>query len=565
MRFLLLLYISSLMATEDIAVQRLQAFDVLAEPEASKEAVEEAVNAYPNSIPVVMQGIKNFARAYDIDRMMWLFHRYQALNPSDPYPRDLLEEMAWGVIQKGSTSVTPITRAIALIAAAIGNDARGVSLLADKMSDPHRLIRVIAIEFAAHFRDGKLQEKVLERLKTEQDPAVHIELVSAVGAMQIKQAIPYLYQVIESNRSIAEEKAAAIAALLELEHPLDKNELERCSKCNRAGLRILAAEYISETEKPEYADLLIMLLKDPLAEVRQSALMALGSLRLPDVRALVEPLTADKSSEVAIIASYVLMLSDPALGQEKLKPWFKSEKKEERLFAATLLSAAGKYGFPLTFQAFLETKDPFVKLNLAKTLVLQKVHEKEGTEALYQLVCDNSEKWMLKKVGPYEVIAPCDVNHRPDVPNYPEAVNQTTRLEILNELAIAGHPQAEKAIRCFLHERPWGVTGAASTVLLTEGSDEAIELIKSLLNDPSEKIQLQAAIILGAWGSDPDAISTLQKLYPKAAKHQKDQILEALGKIADKSTLPFLVERLEDTQPSLRLISAAAILQTLYN
>jgi HEAT repeat protein len=127
------------------------------------------------------------------------------------------------------------------------------------------------------------------------------------------------------------------------------------------------------------------------------------------------------------------------------------------------------------------------------------------------------------------------------------------------------YPGTLEAIQNFLNKRPWGVSGAASALLLTEGDEEALSYIRALLENSSDKIRLQAALILGMWGSDHEALLTLQNLYPTVGRQQKAQILEALGKIGDAAALQFLVERLEEPYQILRMLASAAILQTLYH
>lgn len=574
MKKIFVLFFSTLLifafADETETVKKLQAFSVIGDNDLAIQASLEALEAYPHSKPLYLQAIKILAHAGQEEKMMQVFRSYQTHYPEDAYPRDLLEEMAWGVIQKGSKASAPLTRAIALIAAAMGNDARGVELLTVSLKDQNRLIRALSIEFSSHFRDAKLQNGIIERLKNEQDIAVRVELLGAVGKMKIEAAEPYLLKVLENERSLAEEKAAAIESMVELHEVVDQKEIERFAKHPRAGLRALASAAISYNDRKEDAYLLIPLLKDPQADVRKAALEALGDLRVESIQEvpvseLISPLTKDKDVEVAMTAAWVMMLNRPKEGQALLYPWLMSTIPEERLLASAILAGAGKYGFPLTEQAFYITNDPYVKLNLALTLIRQRVCCDQGASALYQLIKNQKERWMTKDFGRFSAVGPCDVSHRPDIPNYPEAVNQTTRLEILNELAMLHHPGAEKAIQSFLNERPWGVSGAASALLLTEGGDEALDLIRNLLKDPSDKIRLQAALILGLWGSDPEALTTLQTLYPTVNRQQKEQILEALGRIGELSSLPFLVDRLEEQYQILRMVGAVAILLSLYH
>jgi HEAT repeat protein len=172
---------------------------------------------------------------------------------------------------------------------------------------------------------------------------------------------------------------------------------------------------------------------------------------------------------------------------------------------------------------------------------------------------------MWDEEGLFKVLAPSTVKHDEIIPNYPESVNQLARLEILNVLAVMKYPHAQSAIRTFLKEKAWGITGMASVVLLTEGDEAAIELVRELLNDPDQKIRVQAALVLSLWGEGEEAISILKEAYPTADRDMKERILESFGRIGAKSSLPFLTEKLQEPYQSLRIIAAAALLQCLYH
>jgi HEAT repeat protein len=565
-----LLFPLLLFCKEEEKVSQLQALLVIGDHQLAMIQAHEALQQNSRSIPIYLTAIKIFAEAGAEEQMMASFRAYQHLAKDDQFPRDTLEEMAWGVIEKGSKGTAPLTRAIALIASAMGNDARGVNILIQNSGDSHRLIRALVAEFSSHFRDEALQEMVKERLEVEKDVNVRLALLQAIGPMKIESMEPQLLAILENSNASAEEKFASIASLVELKDKVAPAEIQKLVQSNRAGLRMLAAELVSVHDKKEDAGLILPLLNDPNGDVRRGALETLGGLRIQQINGislpeLISNLLNDPVPEVAITASWVLMLYHPEQGQAYMKRWLKSLHPDERLYAACALKGAGKYGYPLNLNIFKETDDPFVKLNLGMVLIHEQINPALGTEGIYQAVMHQKERWMECEFGRFSGIGPSKVNHRPDIPHYPEAVNQMTRLEMLNLLAVQKHPGALDAVLHFLKERGWGVTGAASALLLTEGDEEMLGLIRQLLKDESEKVQLQAALILAMWGNDAEALSTLQRLYFKSTHSKKEQIIEALGRLGDFSAVPFLVDRLEEPHQSLRMISAAALLQTLYH
>ena len=545
------------MANEQDSLFRLQALYQLGDLSLAMQEASFALNKEPNSESIAFQALKIFAGAGEEGKMMATFRQLQNLCHNS-WPREALEEMAWGIIEKGSKSCAPETRGMALVAAALGNDARGVNMLLKNSGDSHRLIRALVVEFAAHFRDEALQEMIQERLTLEKDLEVRILLLKAVGKMKIKELERALYQILENERSLAEEKIVAIASLVELKETVEKKEIQRLIQSPKAALRMLAAKLI---EIDEEVDLLLPLLNDTHAEVRRTALETLGALRPKTNMSL----SHDSIPEVAITSAWLLTFYDQKVGQEALEKWLKSPYQEERLYAASALKGAGKYGFPLTIKAFKETQDEFVKLTLAMSLIQEDQERLLGLEAIFDAIMNHRERWMECEFGRFSGIGPCTQNHRADIPHYPEALNQMARLKMINLLAIHKHPKAKEATLQFLKGRPWGITGVASALLLTEGDEEALKLIRELLNDPSDKIQLQAALVLALWGNDPDATETLEKLYFKVPYAKKEHIIEALGRIGDSKTIPFLVDRLEEPQGSLRLLAAASLLLTLYH
>ena len=172
---------------------------------------------------------------------------------------------------------------------------------------------------------------------------------------------------------------------------------------------------------------------------------------------------------------------------------------------------------------------------------------------------------MWDEDGIFRILAPSDIKHDEAIPNYPEAVNQIARLEILNHLAIMKYPYAQEAIKRFLKEKTWGISGMASAVLLTEGDENSVDIIQGLLTDPDPKVRLQAAQILALWGGTDATVSVLQQSYAGADREIKEKILEGIGHVGKQSSIPFLTDKLQEPYQTLRIIAACAILQCLYH
>ena len=264
-------------------------------------------------------------------------------------------------------------------------------------------------------------------------------------------------------------------------------------------------------------------------------------------------------------ATWLLTLHDPDHGQRAFIKWLNHNNKEVRLMAAAALASAGRFGYPLTREAFKNSDDPYIKLNLALGLIAQREECRGACGVIYRTLMDQNERWMTERKGLFSYVAPEKGKQRFAAPDAPEEVNQLTRLEILNILAIMEDPNAQAAIRHFLKERTWGISGMASALLLTEGDEMALQYVEELLVDPEEKVRIQAGLILALWGKGESAINVLQESYGEAGRDMKERLLEAVGQIGARSSIPFLVERLKEPYPTLRIIAAASLLKCLYH
>lgn len=534
------------------------------------EIARHGLDLNPQSKSLWESYIKALAKSGEEMQMLRAWKEYIKLYPQDSHNREVLESMAWGVIDKGAKSNSPVMRIFALLAAFFSQDAKGVELLARGCRDCNSYLRGVAVQLAGQMRDVKLQDEIIRIFRTEKVHEVKLQAIRAIGTMRIKKLARQLEALLANETVSAEEKAIAIQALVNLFEEADRNEVERLAKSSRAGLRLLAAEIIMILEQGDNLDLVVELLEDPRSEVRAQALEAIGFLRAKEVRGqplafFLTPRLKDQSHQVAMMAAWVTMLNAPLEGQNALTGWLKHDNREVRLQAASLLCRSGQYGIPLIQQAFKQATDPYVKMNLAIGLIGQRLDTQAACDVLYQGLKEQKEKWMWNEQGMGRCLAPSNLKPSDAIPNYPEAVNQQVRLEILNMLAILKYPKAQEAIKQFLQERSWGITGMASALLLSEGDDSSIILVKNLLKDTNPKVRIQAALILALWEADEEIIGILQNAYLKSDREMKERILEGIGRIGSASSISFLVEAMHEPFQTLRLIAASSLLQCLYH
>ncbi len=275
----------------------------------------------------------------------------------------------------------------------------------------------------------------------------------------------------------------------------------------------------------------------------------------------------DSNPHVSIMASWVALQFEKQTALDKLEKFIKTGTPEVARFAASVLSMGGEPAWPLLERLFLEQKDPFIKANLAVGMVKQRVACKEAADYLESFLHNTKEKiaWERHYYPMFAVLSPSKAPHVPHMRNYPAMVDQTTRLELINILSIVGSTDAKSLVKDFLRKEVWGITGTAAANLLEEGDLEAIEVVRELLQDKDEKVRIQAALALAFYGKDPSVVPVLQAAFATTTWEEKLHILEAIGHIGSRESIPILLEVIEEPFYLLRTIAASGVIQCLYH
>lgn len=487
--------------------------------------------------------------------------------------RVCLETLSWGVLNKGETSNQLVIRVNALIGAAMTRDAKAIPLIMKAMHGSNSLLRSVAISLAATYGDFPLQHEIARLLREEKVWYVRLELIKAIGQLRMTDLKEELIRIIGNPQTLAEEKAAAIVSFINMYEKIEDRELDNLLRSNRAGLRELACEVITHLDLSHKVKELLLLLKDPHPQVRISALNSLGlqGIQTWENQPLfatknVEQLLEDQVPEVAITASWLAVLCGDERGAKKLYHWIFQKEERYAHLASAALAITGKKGIPTIKKVLENCTNPFVQVNLARSLIS---HRKDVAAACKIIDQHLSKKglWMWENsLNPlFRTLAPSTVRHNPQISNYPAVVDQLTRLELLSMLCMMQYPKAQEAVKGFLQTHSWGVTGAAAATLLKEGDDGALDVVRNLLADPEEKIRIQAALILTMLGGDKTAINVLKEAYPTVDREIKMYILEAVSKVGDPDSMAFLLERLNEPFQVLRVVAATAIIKCLYH
>jgi len=94
---------------------------------------------------------------------------------------------------------------------------------------------------------------------------------------------------------------------------------------------------------------------------------------------------------------------------------------------------------------------------------------------------------------------------------------------------------------------------------------QALELMKDFLTHADKHKRVEAAIVLALFKKDKDALKVLQDSFEEVNRDLKQMILMAIGEIASKDSIEFLMERVYEPSQSLRINAAAALIRCLRN
>jgi HEAT repeat protein len=548
-----------LAASEETAVRRIYSHLTVHDPRAAVKEAEQFLKSYPESQELKLAYLQALAEKGDENGALSVWEKSH-----DTFlkSRHALEILAWGVLGHGGYSQQVNIQLTSLIGAALTRDVRAVPLLVQAMRSSQAVMRLIGVNLSTLFGDGPLQEELARLVSEEKVWFVRQEAISAVGALRMKGMRGALKEIIAHGKTLAEEKTAAILALVQMYDNVRKEDLKHLLGSDRAGLRELGCQLISYFNLQEEGKAVMPLLDDTSSDVREAALQTLGLLKVTIPEERLKRLMQDPFPGVAISASYVAALQQNDI--RPLKAWLSHPQEEWRLEAAACLTKCGEKGLTVAAKELHDHSDPLVKMNLALGLIGERRCLEEASNVLYEML-HKETLLMWDQSSPFRLLAKSDLRHREQIPNYPKMVDQMVRLELLNVLAILRHPKAQEAIKAYLKTHTFGVTGVAVAVLMEEGDDEALELAKSLLQDKDVDIRVQAAFILAMMGNDPVAVKVLQEAYPEMAREMKIQILEAIGQVGDRESIPFLIEVLKEPFQILRVAAASAMIRCLYH
>jgi len=550
---------------EEDCVKRIYSHLVIRDYRSALEECEEGMLLFPDSEALREAYIRALAENGKDDEaiLRWKKWKKEALN------HDILEALAWGVLHRSENSRQIVVNMASLMGAFYTHDVRAVQMLKNQMHSSNAYLRAMAVQFAPQYRDEVLIQEVMRLFEEEKVWYVRLEVIKALGAFGTPDVREPLKQIVANSRTSAEEKALAAASLVNLYDTIDLRELSKLVKSKRGGLRLFSCHLIAHLDLTEEIPTLLTLLDDPMPDVRIAALNTLYLLGLRSLTdeslAKIEKLMDNSHPDLSITAAWIALRFSEEKALKTLRKWVYASTSESRRYAAFALGHSGPAGREIAKEAIRVSPDPFVRANAALGLIRQECDLELACSTLYQFLTTHKENIMWAESTLFQILAPSQHHHIPQVPQYPALMDQLSRLEILNYLAILQHPQAEEAVKSFLTHELFGVTYAASNTLLEEGGEEALNILRHLLEEEDEKIRVQAALVLALTGSEPEAIDALQEAYFAMDREMKINILGAIGHIGDQKSIPFLLDLLDESHQILKVVTASALIQCLYH
>ncbi len=558
---------------EEVAVRRVRDHLLVQDLDSAVKEAKYFAEIYPTSSKIQKIYLESLCqKGEEIEALQQFLSMQKSAEEEKKDLKVISEWLAWGVLKKGENSPLLLIRLYALLGIALTRDVRAIPVLLKEMRGSNALLRSLAIKLTPHYGDAPLQEELCRLLNTEKVWFVRLEVIRSLGALRVVSSKEKLQAILTHPKTLAEEKSAVILALVGMSDIISHAELCELVHSDRAGLRHLGSEMIAHLNLEEEVELLIPLLQDSSPDVRISAMNTLGLLRIEKIREhqtlhYIQKNLEHTNPSIGITAAWLATILRYDEGKKRLAYWLESDRPESKRLAAAAVAASGFSGLKLAITHIKQESDPYTKVNLAMALIKQRKDVFLASQVLFDALTEvEGELWMWdNESNPlFKSLNKSTVKHVEQIPRYPQVVDQLTRLELFSVLSLVKHPKALVAVKEFLRNREWGITGAAASTLLQEGDESSLLLVRQLLEDPEEKIRLQAALLLGMFGRDPAAIQSLQNSYTSADKEMKIHILEVLGHIGDPTVLPFLLIVLQEPFQGIRVVSASALIQCLY-
>ena len=484
---------------------------------------------------------------------------------------ELIETLGWSVLSASSKKRSLQLHATLLSGAFVIDDIRAVKMLVEHLESPNGFIRAMALQLSIRYPDEVVIEKIREMVAKERVWFVKLEAIKALGMMQVEGSRACLRKIITEDKTLDEEKEAAVIALVSSYGDMSCDEIARLLHSKRMGLRCLGCNIIGFTDKQASLPGLYSLIQDTSPQVRVAALNNLYLLGISSLSCermeKVAKLCDDAHPHVSIIASWVLAPYCMEKSIAKLQFWLQSSKQNVRSMSAYFLAKIGKKAKKEVVLALKNTLDPFVRLNMALGMLGSEIDNRLALDEIAFFLKNNKRK-VMRLTAPFSLcslVVSSKVRHTPEVPRYPNMVDNMARLELLNILASLQYEGAKDSIKSFLNNNMLGISYTAANLLIGIEGQRALDIIRDFLEDDDKDLRLQAAIVLCVNGERGEVLEILEGLFHEVDRNRQVEILQAIGSVGAKESIPFLLTLLDEPYATIRLLSSAAMIRCAYH
>ncbi|MDF2577487.1 MAG: conserved putative secreted protein [Chlamydiales bacterium] len=559
------------LAIEDRIIKRIDLHFIVKDYDSARIELTEALQGSPHSAALWKRKVDLCCFLKQENKAFECLDQLLKLDPNSLYKQELLEKIAWVSIIKGTEAHQLKTQVFGLISAALTQQSQAAELIKACLHSYNYTVRRLGVYLAGNCGYAELSKEIIELLRKEKNLEVLEETMHAIGLLSIEEAAPIIKELLLKRDNLPLKiRKEGMRALVQLLKHLPSNELSVLLKNEASLMRQLACEIIIEYPQQDLIPVILPLTNDRSSEVRVAALTAVGIADIPlnqleDVLKHLQLAANDIDYRVAITANWALARLGQSCGLNGLKDWLKQEQSAIRLLAAAALAAIG----PIAQNAMAEQvdlhTDPYVRANLGLGLIGQRSNLFKAGQHISQVLHSTEQIMIDEETHPiFSILKPSKIALHPFIENYPEVINQITRLNLLNRLSIINFPEFRPLLEKFLKSAQLCINSVSALTLLEEGDDNIVTAIREFLSSSNRKVAIQAALVLALWNQDEQAMLLLQKSYATCDYSTKLQILETIGYTKSSYTIPFLTEVVRLSPfPTLRLVAASSLINSL--
>ncbi len=188
-------------STEEEAIRQVRAHLLLKDARSALATAEKRLKFYPDSRPLKLLRLEALClQGNEIEAL----EAWKSLSPEEQMTaqaRQPLETLAWGTLRKASASTQLAIRMHALSACASTADVRAIPLVIDELRSSVAPLRALAVRAGVHLRDEPIRKELLRMMDEERVWYVRLELLRAVGRLQMREQLPRLQEIISSPRT----------------------------------------------------------------------------------------------------------------------------------------------------------------------------------------------------------------------------------------------------------------------------------------------------------------------------------------------------------------------------